>query len=139
MRADKINLSFGRIILIENNGAVVMTLEGYGRVDGGIGLTPGDMDKIGRAIFAIRKKWFSNAQSQSKTSSLPLSQSHFMPSSPNQRIGAMPPQAYTPWSVDDDDRLRQYHAGKKSIPDIASLLGRNEGAIRSRLKKLKLQ
>lgn len=138
MRVDNINLSFGRIILIENNGAVVMTLEGYGRVDGGIGLTSEDMDKIGRAIFAIRKKWFSNAQSQSKTSSLPLSQSHFMPGSPNQRR-TMPPQAYTPWSDEDDNRLRQYHAGKKSIPEIASLLGRNEGAIRSRLKKLELQ
>lgn len=139
MRENNINVSFGKIMLVEDNGAVVMTLEGYGRVDGGIGLTPGDMDKIGRAIFAIRKKWFSNAPSQSKASPLPLSQSHVMPSSPYQQIRAIYPQAYTPWSVDDDGRLRQYHAGKKSIPDIASLLGRNEGAIRSRLNKLGLQ
>lgn len=45
------------------------------------------------------------------------------------------PKAYTPWSEDDDRLLRKYVKEGLSVIEIASLTERNEGAIRSRIKK----
>ena len=47
-------------------------------------------------------------------------------------------RSYQPWSSEEDERLRREHGWGVPIAEIASLHHRNEGAIRSRLKKLKL-
>ena len=46
------------------------------------------------------------------------------------------PRAYDRWSPEEDERLRQQYAGELNIPELAKYFERNEGAIRSRLKKL---
>ena len=46
------------------------------------------------------------------------------------------PNAYRPWTKEDDDRLLQLSASGKSISELCERFGRNEGAITSRLNKL---
>ncbi len=48
------------------------------------------------------------------------------------------PKAYAPWSEKEDQHLELAFLAGRSVPLIAEDLGRNEGAIRSRLKKLGL-
>lgn len=49
------------------------------------------------------------------------------------------PEAYKKWSSEEDsDLVHNFYQGKK-VKEIALLLGRNEGAINSRLKKLELK
>ncbi len=48
------------------------------------------------------------------------------------------PRAYEPWTDNDDALLRNLKAHGKSIEEMMSALGRNEGAIKSRLKKFGL-
>ena len=46
--------------------------------------------------------------------------------------------AYAPWSEESDNRLRQYVKEGISIEDIASLMERNVGSIKARIKKLEI-
>ena len=46
------------------------------------------------------------------------------------------PNAYRPWTNEDDTKLLQLSASGKSISELCKIFGRNEGAITSRLKKL---
>ena len=47
-------------------------------------------------------------------------------------------KAYTPWSEEDDKKLRLLYIEGKSINELAEIFERNKGAIRSRIKKLGL-
>lgn len=44
--------------------------------------------------------------------------------------------AYKPWSTKDDEILFKLHNENKSIKELMLIFKRNEGAIRSRIKKL---
>jgi hypothetical protein len=46
------------------------------------------------------------------------------------------PNAYMPWTPEEERILLSSYAKGMTIPELAKLLGRNRGAIRSRLKKL---
>lgn len=46
------------------------------------------------------------------------------------------PNAYKPWSTDDDKLLVTLHYENRSIKELMSIFKRNEGAIQSRIKKL---
>lgn len=46
------------------------------------------------------------------------------------------PNAYAPWSSDDDKKLLEQYKKEKNISDLANVFQRGGGAIRSRLKKL---
>ncbi len=48
------------------------------------------------------------------------------------------PNAYRPWTPQEDERLRRLHAIGMSIAELAQALGRQTGGIRSRLKTLGL-
>jgi len=47
-------------------------------------------------------------------------------------------KAYAPWTEEEDDKLRQYYSEGLSVSEIASKMERNNGAIRSRIKKIEL-
>lgn len=49
------------------------------------------------------------------------------------------PQAYQPWSLEDDEKLETLFCEGKSVKELASFFERNDGAIRSRIKKLELK
>jgi hypothetical protein len=48
------------------------------------------------------------------------------------------PMAYAKWTIEDDQRLVTQHRAGSSVAELAQLFNRNEGAIRSRLRKLRL-
>jgi hypothetical protein len=48
------------------------------------------------------------------------------------------PNAYAPWSADDDAKLESLFCEGTKVKKIAQIFGRNEGAINSRIKKLEL-
>ena len=48
------------------------------------------------------------------------------------------PKAYAPWSEKEDQSLKAGYLRGRSISNLATALGRSEGVIRSRLKKLGL-
>jgi (p)ppGpp synthase/HD superfamily hydrolase len=54
------------------------------------------------------------------------------------RIRQEHPMAYAKWTTEDDQRLKALHHDGKSVAELAQLLHRNQGAIRSRLRKLGL-
>ncbi len=64
------------------------------------------------------------------------------PSVPNQNLSYMEKQkqlftnAYSPWTEDEDQALVSLYRIGKSITELSSILQRNDGAIRSRLRKL---
>ncbi len=48
-------------------------------------------------------------------------------------------QAYMPWTKDDDGRLESLFSEGKKVAELARLFGRQDGAIRARIKKLELE
>lgn len=46
---------------------------------------------------------------------------------------------YKPWTKEDDNRLELLYCEGKGITKLTKIFGRNEGAIRSRIKKLELK
>lgn len=49
------------------------------------------------------------------------------------------PQAYLPWTKEDDSRLELLFCEGNSVKELAKLFERNNGAISSRIKKLELK
>lgn len=47
------------------------------------------------------------------------------------------PNAFNPWTDEEDERLKQYLAEGKTVKEIAKILKRKEGGIESRIKKMK--
>jgi homoserine acetyltransferase len=48
------------------------------------------------------------------------------------------PNAYMPWTEEDDVRLEQLYCEKLTVKQLSAVFGRNEGAITSRISKLEL-
>lgn len=48
-------------------------------------------------------------------------------------------KAYAPWTEEDDDLLSQYYKEGKSVEELMAIFARNRGAIRSRIRKLRLE
>lgn len=48
------------------------------------------------------------------------------------------PNAYAPWSMEDDKLLGKLYESGKTIDELTKLFGRNSGGIKSRLRKLNL-
>lgn len=49
------------------------------------------------------------------------------------------PKAYAPWTKDDDNLLELLFCEGQSVTELTTIFGRNNGAIRSRIKKLELK
>ena len=47
--------------------------------------------------------------------------------------------AYEKWSIEDDEKLEKLFCERKTVTQLAETFGRNNGAIRSRIKKLELK
>lgn len=48
-------------------------------------------------------------------------------------------KAYEPWTAESDEKLERFFCEGKSINEMSKVFERNEGAIRSRIKKLELK
>lgn len=49
------------------------------------------------------------------------------------------PQAYLPWSTEDDEKLEGLFCEGKTVKELANIFERKAGAITSRIKKLELK
>ena len=49
------------------------------------------------------------------------------------------PNAYMPWTQEDDDKLEQLFCEGKTTKELSEIFQRKQGAIRSRMKKLELE
>jgi len=49
------------------------------------------------------------------------------------------PQAYLPWSTEDDEKLEALFCEGKTVKELANIFQRKAGAISSRIKKLELR
>lgn len=49
------------------------------------------------------------------------------------------PQAYRPWSTEDDEKLEALFCEGKTVKELANIFHRKVGAITSRIKKLELR
>ncbi|MFK8281457.1 hypothetical protein [Capnocytophaga cynodegmi] len=56
-----------------------------------------------------------------------------------QKIREKYPNAYQPWTQEDDDKLELLYCERKTIKELCIIFGRNDGAIRSRIEKLELK
>ena len=70
---------------------------------------------------------------------------YFLPFSAEKKLRTMEeiqkehPNAYKPWSKEEDDRLEVLFSEGKKVSEIARELGRMKGAVYSRIKKLELR
>lgn len=107
----------------------------------GIGGLPNDPDNL---FFSCIDKEFSletlhNSIISSKENLLQKIESLFTTATPTnymERQKALYPNAYKPWSEDDDALLTKLHKEKTPIEELMTIFQRNRGGITSRIRKL---
>lgn len=134
-----VNSVIGRVHIDIGDHGVVLKQEIEGVTTGFISLTHEEMEKLARALFAIKKDLSSDSlQSQTPPTALPTFTNPSMITSYMDKMKAKHDKAYAPWTIEEEEKLKKYHAKGLTVRDISKLLGRNEGAINSRKKKLGL-
>jgi uncharacterized protein involved in copper resistance len=134
-----VNSTAGRVNIDINANGVVLKQTLNGTVTGTISLTPDEMEKLGGALFSIKKSSFPNPQ-QPQVASANTSSFTSNPTATNHmsQMKAQYNMAYASWTTEEEERLKKYDAQGLNDSEISKLLGRNEGAIVSRKKKLGL-
>ena len=134
-----VNSVIGRVHIDIGDHGVVLKQEIGGVVTGTISLTHEEMEKLARALFAIKKDLPSDSiQSQALPPILPSFTNTPFATSHMDELKAKYKKAYNPWTKEEEEKLKKYHVQGLTTRDISKLLGRNEGAISSRKKKLGL-
>ena len=134
-----VNSVIGRVHIDIGDHGVVLKQEIGGVVTGTISLTHEEMEKLARALFAIKKDLPSDSlQSQALVPILPSFTNSPMATSHMDELKVNYKKAYNPWTTEEEEMLKKYHIQGLTTRDISKLLGRNEGAISSRKKKLGL-
>lgn len=139
-----INGSFGKIKVNTFDDGAVLTQEKNGVITGSIALSSEDMEKLGKALFAIKKENFPSTPPQQKTTGIPFQVPNFgvpqtsSPSNYMEQEKAKHSQAYAPWTTEEEERLKSELTSGKTVPEMMELHQRGKGAIESRLKKLGL-
>lgn len=87
-----------------------------------------DINEFKRAFSRVVKKLreISKPSKEKKTYNLEEIRQHY-------------PQAYRPWSVEDDEKLEALFCEGKTRKQLAAIFERNVGAINSRIKRLELR
>ena len=137
-----VNSSFGKVILTIANDGVVLQQEGK---TGVIALEPEGMEKLAKALLAVKKNRYSSISTQrNKSSPLmavpvpPVPSLTAAPTSYMEQQKTLHSKAYAAWTTEEEARLKVLHASGKTVNEMANELGRNTGAIRNRLKRLGL-
>lgn len=138
-----VNSTNGRVDINLSDSGVIITQQTEGRVAGAIGITSEEMEKLAKALLAIKKEAFP-VSPQSPAISVPSSTNtpnYSNTSTPTTYMEMMKEKyamAYVPWTTKDENLLKKYCVQGLGVSEIAKLLGRNDGAIISRMKKLGL-
>lgn len=129
-----INSEKGTVHIIYNgNDNVSIKQEGAGEVI----VSVSEMEALGKAILGKHRKILSKLSPPPKPKPV-LTAKKVRPLSYIDQQKAIHENAYQPWTTEDDQKLRKMIGESRSISEMAGILGRNEGSIRSRMKKLKL-
>lgn len=134
-----VNSVIGRVHIDIGDYGVVLKQEIDGVTTGFISLTHEEMEKLARALFPMKKDLPSGSpQSQALPPILPSFTNPPLVTNHMDEMKAKYEKAYAPWTTEEEEKLKKYHDQGLTTRDISKLLGRNEGAIVSRKKKLGL-
>ena len=99
--------------------------------------TPAVLQRRQRQLInALKKEW--RLEQASPSPPVHVLQERIKPAYTVEEKRREHPRAYEKWPPEDDDRLKEMYAAGHSVAELAKHFGRNNGAIRSRLKKLDL-
>lgn len=114
---------YGQIDVAEDpGGSVRITQNGQS-----IQITPDEIQKLGGCLFAFKKKKYPQPP---KPDSSKQTGDSYMSKQKEEH-----PKAYQPWTPEDETRMKELWKMGLSAKEIGEQLGRQEGAILSRLKK----
>lgn len=138
-----VNSTNGRVDINLSDSGVIITQQTEGGVAGAISLTSEEMEKLAKALFAIKKEAFpvspqSPAISVPSSMNIPNLSSTSTPLTYMEKMKEKYAMAYVPWTTDDENLLKKYYSLGLDVSEIAKLLERNDGAIISRMKRLGL-
>ena len=137
-KSSYVNGLFGKIHLNVLTDGVVLVQDRADGTSGSIALAIDDIDKLARALFVKKKELspFHPPKSAVPVAPAPIKTKQATSYMAQQK--AQYQQAYAKWSPDEEARLQDEFANGMTIPEMAALHGRGEGAIRTRLVKLGL-
>ena len=96
--------------------------------------TPAVLQRRQRELInALKKEWRLDGVSPAHVSKEPNKPAYTLEEKRQEH-----PRAYEKWPPEDDERLKEMYAAGHSVTELAKRFERNNGAIRSRLKKLGL-
>ena len=134
-----VNSSFGKVILTIADDGVVLQQEGK---TGAIALEPEGMEKLAKALLAVKKNRYSTSTQRNRSSPSmavsvpPVPSLTSAPTSYMEQQKAVYPNAYEPWTENDDTKLVTLYKEGKSVNELTNIFLRNSGAIKARLLKL---
>jgi hypothetical protein len=137
-KSSYVNGTYGKIHLNVLTDGVVLVQDRADGTKSSIALSIADIDKLARALFVKKKEFspFPPPKSAVPVAPAPIKKKQATSYMAQQK--AQYQQAYAKWTPDEEARLHDEFANGKTIPEMAALHGRGEGAIRSRLVKLGL-
>lgn len=137
-KSSYVNGTYGRIHLNVLTDGVVLVQNRADGTKSSIALSIADIAKLAKALFVKKKEFspFPPPKSAVPVAPAPIKTKQATSYMAQQK--AQYQQAYAKWNPDEEARLQDEFANGKTIPEMADLHGRGEGAIRSRLVKLGL-
>lgn len=122
----KVKSTFGQINVAEDvSGSVRITQNGES-----IQITPDEIQKLAGCLFAYKKEKY--PQAKTPDSSKQTGDSYMSKQKEKHA------KAYQPWTAEEEERMKKLRDMGLSPKEIGEQLGRNEGAILSRLNKVDL-
>ena len=137
-KSSYVNGTYGKIHLNVLTDGVVLVQDRADGTNGSIALSIDDIDKLAKALFVKKKEFSPFPPPKRDVSVAPIPSKTKQPSSYMAQQKAQYQQAYVKWTPDEETRLRDEFANGKTIPEMATLHDRGEGAIKSRLINLGL-
>ena len=137
-KSSYVNGTYGKIHLNVLTDGVVLVQDRADGTKSSIALSIADIDKLAKALFVKKKEFSPFPPPKSAVPVAPAPIKTKQPSSYMAQQKAQYQQAYAKWSPDEEARLQDEFANGMTIPEMAALHGRGEGAIRTRLVKLGL-
>ncbi len=137
-KSSYVNGAYGKIHLNVLADGVVLVQDRDDGTNGSIALSIDDIDKLARALFVKKNEFspFHRPKSAVPVAPTPIKTKQDTSYMAQQK--AQHQQAYAKWTPDEEARLKDEFANGKTIAEMATLHGRGEGAIRTRLVKLRL-
>ena len=138
-----VNSTNGRVDIKLSDSGVIITQQTEGGVAGAISITGEEMEKLAKALFAMKKEAFpvspqSPAISVPSSTNTPNFSNTSTPTTYMEKMKETYAKAYVPWTTEDENLLKKYCGQGLDVSEIAKLLDRNDGAIISRMRRLGL-